>query len=85
MENQEGRIRDRNSSDEQKRCLLKHYLLLLKEYGDMATLLPKSHLYRIAGERAFYSEKTAGKYIREMLSNDREVRDAMKLIDEELA
>jgi len=82
--------RNRSIAEEQKRALLRHYLLLLKEYREakdprsgksMVTLLPKGHLYRLAGERAFYTEKTAGKYIREMLDDDQAVREAMKTID----
>ncbi len=76
--------RDRSNTDEQKRCLLKHYLMLLKEYGKLAEQLPRGYLYKLAGEKAFYKEKTAGKYIREMLRDSQAIREAEMLIEEEL-
>lgn len=76
--------RDNSNTEERKRNLLKHYLLIIKEYGDLAPLLPKNHLYRLAGERACYKERTAGRYIREMLDDDIAVKQAMLMIKEEL-
>ncbi len=58
--------------------------MLLKEHGDHARFLPKKYLYRVAGERALYKEKTAGKYIREMLTDKSAVREARELVNSEL-
>ncbi len=92
--------RDRSNALEQHYTLLAYYFMYLKAYralvddlpkchvlhdsGSLPSLLPKEHLYKLAGKKVFYKPGTASKYIRKMLDDNDAVREAMIMIDEGL-
>ena len=66
---------------ERHRMLMWWWLQVLKEYGNKAHLVLKSHLYTEAGRRVYYATDTAGKLIRK-LSRDKEfMREVEQIVD----
>ena len=86
------RKRDNSHTMEQRYTLLMHYFLILEMCGDVsrrypklrkiAAQLPRSYLYDLAGAEVFYKEKTAGKYIREMLDDPDAIKVARQMMAE---